>query len=180
MRCATDQCPKRRLRAGSSRTTSSSSGSPEPGASLLSRAPTSDFGLLAGGIGAFTAELGWFEGLASERGVGLDAEPAPDAVAYLSYLTELSGAPYPVAMTGMWAVELAYLEAWRGALGGAERYAAVIEHWANDEFAVFVERLAAVADRELGAALDHHEAAEVAFRRVLEHEARFWGLGTAP
>lgn len=146
---------------------------------LLGAAPRSDFALLSDGIAAFSAELGWFEQLADERSLRLGADVEPDAAAYVAYLGEAASSPYPVAITAMWAVEAAYLEAWRGALGGSDTYSGVVEHWANDEFTVFVDRLAEVADRELRAAPEQQETAERAFVRVLEHEAAFWGLGAA-
>lgn len=144
---------------------------------LLGAAPPGDFALLCDGIAAFTAELSWFEQLAEERSLRLEADVEPAAAAYVAYLGEVASSAYPVAITAMWAVEAAYLEAWRGALGGSRLYSDLVEHWTGAEFAAFVARLAEVADRELRGAPEHQATAEGAFVRVLEHEAVFWGLG---
>ena len=144
---------------------------------MLESAPLADFELIAAGVGAFTAELGWFEELAEERALRLGGAPAQPAADYIAFLGEIARAPYPVAIAAMWAVEAAYLEAWRGALGGSETYAAVIRHWANDEFATFVDRLTRAADRELLAAPSRQKDAEDAFKCVLEHESAFWAIG---
>jgi thiaminase len=143
---------------------------------LLVGAPQADFTLIASGIDAFTEELVWFEDRATSLAVRLDREPLPEASAYIEGLADLATGPYPVAITGMWAVEVAYLEAWQGASGGDERFAEVVEHWANEEFAGFVAELAEVVDRELAASPEHHRAAEDAFAAVLSHEASFWGM----
>lgn len=146
---------------------------------MLAGAPAGDLGLLGVGISAFTAELSWFEQLAKERGLRLGRRPAPEAAAYIEYLDAVAVEPYAVAITAMWAVEAAYLDAWRRALGGSAMYADVIEHWANDEFAGFVARLAGVADRELAAAPGLGPGAAEAFVHVMHHERAFWGLGGA-
>ncbi len=143
---------------------------------LLVGAPQADFRLIASGIDAFTDELVWFEDRAASLAVGLDREPLPEASAYIGDLADFATSPYPVAVTGMWAIEVAYLDAWQGASGGDERFSEVVGHWANEEFAAFVAELAAVVDRELAASSEHHRAAEDAFAAVLSHEALFWGL----
>ena len=146
---------------------------------LLAGAPVDDFELISGGLLAFSDELAWFDQLADQRELSVNVEASADAAAYIRFLDELGRSPYPVAMTGMWAVEAAYLQAWRGILGGSGTYAAIVEHWANDDFAAFVERLEQVVDRELLSAPAHRDAAEWAFVCVCEHEARFWSLGLA-
>ena len=146
---------------------------------MLTTAPLEDFELVSDGIGAFTAELAWFAALATDRDLGLDAQPVADAAAYIAYLGDVAEAAYAVSITAMWAVEAAYLHAWRGALVGSKNYAPIVEHWANDGFASFVGRLADAADRELAAAPSARVDAEDAFRRVLAHECAFWALGSA-
>jgi thiaminase len=143
---------------------------------LLVGAPQEDFKLIASGIDAFSSELEWFEALAGPLAVRLDREPLPETSAYIEDLVELATRPYAVAITGMWGVEVAYLHAWRGASGGDERFAGVVEHWANAEFATFVGELEAVVDRELAASPEHHHAVEQALAVVLSHEELFWGL----
>ena len=143
---------------------------------LLAGAPQEDFKLIASGIDVFSSELEWFEALAGPLAVGLDCEPLPEASAYIGDLADLATRSYAVAITGMWGVEVAYLHAWQGACEGDERFADVVEHWANAEFAAFVGELGVVVDRELAASPEHHHAAEQALVAVLGHEALFWGL----
>ncbi len=145
---------------------------------LLRLAPVEDFPLLAGGIAAFSDELAWFGEIASSRELCLESKPEPTAAAYVSYLDHVAREPYAVAMTAMWGVEAAYLQAWQGARSDTERYADIVEHWASDEFEAFVAALAASVDRELAANSELQGRAEQAFKDVARHEASFWDLAT--
>jgi formylaminopyrimidine deformylase / aminopyrimidine aminohydrolase len=143
---------------------------------LLQTAPREDLDLLTGGMAAFVDEVGWFEEIATERGLDLDVDPLPAAAAYEAALDELARLPYAEAITAMWAVEAAYLQAWDRVAPGAPAFTAYITHWANDEFAGFVAALAEIVDRELP---DGPTAgATEAFRRVADLEARFWTMTT--
>lgn len=144
---------------------------------MIGSAPREDFGLLLGGMQAFTEELEWFEGIAERRGLDLAGPELPAAAAYNAALLDLARRPYAEAITAMWAVEAAYLAAWQGALPGAPAYAEYVTHWANDAFAGFVAQLSRVVDREL----PHGPtpAAQAAFDEVVTHEAAFWTMTTA-
>jgi len=121
-------------------------------ARLLTEAPADDLLLLADGIAAFVGEMAWFERVATERGLAISAVPLPAAAAYRAHLGCMAGEPYPVGLAAMWAVEAAYLEAWRTALPGAPAYRVFVEQWTDDAFAAFVARLEAAADRGLATA----------------------------
>jgi len=144
---------------------------------LLVGAPARDLPLLADGITAFTAEMVWFGELGLERGLAIPAEPLPAAAAYHADLLRLAGAPYPVALAAMWAVEAAYLQAWRSALPGAPAYRSFVEHWTDTAFATFVDRLQAAADRALrGASEADANGAADAVALIAEREAAFWAM----
>lgn len=141
---------------------------------LLAQAPRGDLDLLVGGIAAFVDEVGWFEGIAADRRLDLDVAPLPEAAAYESALGELARLPYAEAITAMWAIEAAYLRAWAHVAPGAPAFTAYITHWANEEFAGFVDALAAIVDRELPDGPT--PAATAAFVRIVDHEAAFWRM----
>ena len=133
--------------------------------------------VLLDGLVALQAELDWFEQEAGRLGFALDAEQVEDCLDYVDYLHTLAFAPVAVALTAIWAVERAYFDAWRTARPGAEAYRAFVEHWSNEAFAQYVERLRAAADEALaGASAADRAAAERAFLRVVGFERRFWEM----
>lgn len=146
-------------------------------ARLLARAPRRDQGLLVAGLVALESELGWFEEQASRRGLALEAERRPANEEYRNFLAQLDGEPYPAAITALWALERAYLEAWRGAEPGAPEYREFVEHWTTPEFASYVDRLEEAADTALdGASAGERERAGEAFARVARLEREFWQM----
>lgn len=146
-------------------------------ARLLVAAPTPDLPLLADGIAAFVAEVGWLANIAEARGLPAPATPLPATAAYCSHLRAVVDEPYPVALAAMWAVEAAYLEAWLTARPGAPVYRDFVAHWTDDAFAAFVARVEAAADEALAqAAPGQVEAAFDAILSTAAHEAAFWGM----
>ena len=146
-------------------------------ARLLARAPRVAQAVLAGGLVAIEAELGWFEAQADQRGMVLDADRHPTTAAYGDLLARLEREPYAAAMTALWAVERAYLEAWMGAAPGHRDYRQFVEHWTTPEFADYVTGLEAAADDALGHASEQEqERAEAAFLEVARLERDFWEM----
>ena len=139
----------------------------------LAGAPREDFGVLLQGIEAMVAELAWFEGKAEERSLALGAPIHPTARAYVDYLHAVTYQPYAVQLTVLWALERAYLEAWRTALPGGPDYREFVEHWTNPAYADWVGRLEAAADRVLAGG---GEAEREAFRQVARYERDFWQM----
>ena len=137
-------------------------------ARLLARAPRAAQRVLASGVVGLESELTWFEGIAARDGVELGGPRHPATEAYRAHLEDLQEQPVEVALTALWAVELAYLEAWRGAAPGAPRYREYVEHWTQPEFAGYV------ADLEANAIAS--PAAEAAWLRVVELERAFWDM----
>jgi formylaminopyrimidine deformylase / aminopyrimidine aminohydrolase len=144
---------------------------------LLARAPRSDQAVLVGGLVAVEAELGWFEGRAGERGLRLEATRHPTTGEYRDFLLELENEPYAAGITALWALERAYLEAWRSAAPGHPDYREFVEHWTTPEFARYVAALEEAA----GFALEsgdwgEQERAEAAFLEVARLEKDFWEM----
>ena len=75
----------------------------------------------------------------------------------------------------MWAVEVAYLEAWRSASLGNGPFRPFVEHWTDAAFAAFVDRLEQAGDGALAvASAAHVDAAAAAMAVTFDHEAAFW------
>ncbi len=144
-------------------------------ARYLAGAPREDLALLAAGVQAMVAELDWFEQKAAERKLHLGAPLHPTARAYIDYLYALCDRPYSVQLTALWALERAYLDAWRGARPGAEAFREFVEHWTNDAFASHVAALEAATSRVLG---QNADAERDAFRQIARHERAFWGMAS--
>ena len=146
-------------------------------ARLLARAPRPAQAILAGGLVAIEAELGWFEEQAERLGLALDAPRHPTTAAYRNLLTDLEHEPYPTAITALWAIERAYLEAWRSAAPGHPEYRQFVEHWTTPEFADYVTGLEKAADDALrDSGEQERERAEVAFLEVARLERDFWEM----
>lgn len=143
-------------------------------ARLLARAPRTDQAPLARGLVAIEAELGWFEEQAEQRGLDLQAPRHPTSAAYREFLLRfLEHEPYPAAITALWALERAYLEAWRSATPGHLEYREFVEHWTTPDFAEYVAELEQAADRALEPD-GERERVEAAFLDVARLERDFW------
>lgn len=144
-------------------------------ARLLARSPRPAQAVLAGGLVALVDELSWFEAKAAERGLELDAPELPATTAYALLLERLDEVDFPVAMTGLWALERVYLDAWSHAAPGAPAYREFVEHWTTPQFAGYVAGLEQAADTVLR---DIPEPSDLDpfFRQVVEAEVRFWDM----
>jgi thiaminase/transcriptional activator TenA len=141
-------------------------------ARLLGRAPRFAQPVLAGGAVALVDELAWFEQWAGAAGVELTAPRRPATVGYAGLLERLDAAPFPVAITMLWTIERAYLDAWSHARPGAERYRAMVEHWTATGFGGYVDALAAAAAQEGDGRAD----LDGWFVEVVEAEIAFWDM----
>jgi thiaminase/transcriptional activator TenA len=132
--------------------------------------------VLAGGLVGAEAELGWFKEKARERGLGLGVSRLPATAEYRELMSRLEAAPYAAAITALWAIERAYLEAWRSAKPPAA-YTEFVEHWTTPEFAEYVAGLERADDDALAnAGESEQEAAEEAFLEVARLERDFWEM----
>ena len=145
-------------------------------ARLLARAPRPAQKVLAGGLVAVEDELGWFEVRARELGLNLGDTRHPTTEAYLGLLSVLDGDAYPVAITALWVMERAYLEAWGSAAPGHPDYQAFVEHWTTPEFDGYVAGLEEAADAALQADGVPEDRVEAAFLEVASVERDFWEM----
>ena len=142
---------------------------------LLARAPRPAQAVLAAGLVALEAELTWFEAQAEQRGLTLDTPRLPATAAYRDALLALDRAAAPVALAALWAIERAYLDAWRGAAPGAVAYREFVEHWTTPTFAAYVAGLEQAADAALAGGGDLAAATE-AVLTIARLERDFWEM----
>ena len=136
-------------------------------ARLLARAPRPAQAVLAGGCSALVAELDWFEGQATRRGLDLNTSALPATLAYRELLQRLDSTPYEAAATALWVIERVYLLAWTSAASDSTPFSEFIEHWSTPEFADYVAALG-----ELAVPDEHEELVG----DVLAHEVAFWDM----
>lgn len=130
--------------------------------------------VLDGGLAALTPELEMFEREARRRGLELDVDPAPLNQDYSAYLLAAARGGWAVGITVLFGVEKAYYDAWasvRDAASPGTPYAEFIRNWSSPEFAVYVDQLAGLVDRE-----PLTEEMRQAFDRVVRFELAFWDL----
>jgi thiaminase len=128
--------------------------------------------VLAGGLAALAPELAMFEREAAARGLSLGSEPSLVNLGYSSYLLASVAEGWPVAVTVLYGVERAYYDAWaavRDRTDPETPYAEFIANWSSPEFAAYVDRLAALVDRE-----PPTRQSVRAFDRVVRFELAFW------
>ena len=135
---------------------------------LLEVAPGGAQPVLAAGSDALVEELAWFDRHAAARGLALDVPSLPATAAYDALLRRLETADAAVALTALWAIERAYLDAWEFAAPAAPPYAEFVAHWTTPGFRAYVAELEALAD-EAGGAGD-------AFLEVVAAEEAFWQM----
>lgn len=138
---------------------------------LLAVAPRTAQRVLASGLVALEGELTWMESHAGRLGQDLEAAPHATTLAYRSHLEALLEAGPVSALSGLWTLERAYFEAWRGAAPGHPRYRELVDHWTAPEFEGYVEQLEEAAVR---AGLD-----EPAFLETARLERDFWEMAWA-
>lgn len=132
---------------------------------LLPRAAQS---VLAAGLVALDAELTWFEEQLRRRALSTTAPRHRTTDAYREELERLLAEPFEVGVSALWALERAYLEAWRGAAPGAQEYREFVEHWTAPAFGAYVAALEAYATDS--------PRTEAAWLRVVHLEREFWDM----
>jgi thiaminase/transcriptional activator TenA len=148
-------------------------------ARLLARAPRRDQGLLLGGLVALEAELGWFEAEAGRTGLHLGGPRHPVTESYRTLLEALQTGAYAAALTALWTLERAYLEAWSGAAPGAGPYREYVEHWTAAGFRAYVQGLEAAAAAAIEADGQAAAESERAFLETACLERGFWSMAWA-
>jgi formylaminopyrimidine deformylase / aminopyrimidine aminohydrolase len=140
-------------------------------ARMLARAPRAAQAVLAAGIAALVEELDWFDRQAAARGLDLTAPALPATEAYAALLVRLDAADVPTALTALWAIERAYLDAWSTARPAARAYRGFVDRWTAPGFAGYVADLEAAADAA-------GEGSEEVFLAVAAAEKAFWDMAT--
>ncbi|HLL38644.1 MAG TPA: TenA family transcriptional regulator [Rubrobacteraceae bacterium] len=145
---------------------------------LLARLPRLAQPAVVSGLAALVDELGWFEEHAGSIELALDAPRHPSTDAYWEFMAGLEEMGYPARIVALWAMERAYLEAWRSAAPGQPDCRPFVEHWTVPEFAGYVAALEAAADAVLGGAASGSEREEAgrAFLGVARLEREFWEM----
>ena len=147
---------------------------------LLAHSPRVAQPAIASGLVALVDELGWFEKQAERMGLALDASRDPTTEAYRDFMVDLEEKTYPAGIVALWAIERAYLEAWRSAAPGHPDYQEFVEHWTVPEFAAYVDALKEAANTALKeASAEEQKEAERAFLGVARLEWDFWEMAYA-
>ena len=126
--------------------------------------------LLIGGLSALDQELHWFETIAANRSLDLNATRHPVCRRYVDFLIAAAySSPFEVLLAILYGVEVSYLVAW-SSLRPEGPYAEFIQRWSDDRFEAYVRDLRAVSDQH------QHPDQQQQFNEVLRHEADFWRM----
>jgi thiaminase/transcriptional activator TenA len=126
--------------------------------------------LLIRGLLALDQEMDWFETVAANRSLDLNAARHPVCRRYVDFLSAAAYSnPFQVLLAILYGVEVSYLVAW-SSLGPEGPYAEFIQRWSNDRFEAYVRDLLAVSDQH------QHPDQQQHFNEVLRHEADFWRM----
>ncbi|XP_059646616.1 probable bifunctional TENA-E protein [Cornus florida] len=145
---------------------------------------SSDMEVLLGGMAALNDEIAWFKKEASKWGIALSSVVPDNAnVKYCRFLESLTSpeVEYTVAITALWAIEVAYQESFAHCLEDGsktpEELKETCQRWGNEGFGQYCRSLQSMANRRLAKASDDVAAkAEVVLLSVLEHEIEFWNM----
>ncbi|PZW36610.1 thiaminase/transcriptional activator TenA [Thermosporothrix hazakensis] len=144
-------------------------------ASFLTRAPRPAHSAIIRCLASLEAELTWFEDLAKERHLNVYGPEHPVTQQYGALFKRYVQAPPPVILTIIWAVERAYLDAWKSALPGGPQFREFVERWTSPSFETFVGVLDGLASVSLERG-GYVQEAEQAFLDVAQMEKAFWDM----
>ena len=146
-------------------------------ARVLAAAPPEHFDVLLSGLAALKNELNWFKDKAAERQLNLDAGKQATCISYCQYMEQIAQMSYPVLATTLWAIELAYNQAWHFPGPMAKPYDEFAQRWGNPEFTEYVKLLEQQADEALSSAPEPiTQQAEQAFLQIARLEKDFWQM----
>ncbi len=146
-------------------------------AKVLANAPVEHFDLILAGLGAIKDELNWFQQKAAERELNLNTPKQQTCQAYCQYLEQLSNMSYPIQAMALWAIELAYNQAWQQPGEMVAPYHEFAQRWGNPDFTEYVKLLEKQADEVLADTdqeMDQHIAS--AFIKIANLEKDFWQM----
>lgn len=146
-------------------------------AQVLANAPVKHFDIILGGLATIKDELNWFQEKASERELDLNTSKQQTCQAYCQYLEKLSEMSYPIQAMALWAIELAYNQAWQKPGEMVAPYHEFAQRWGNIQFTEYVKLLEQQADEVLADTdqeMDKHIAS--AFIKIASLEKDFWQM----
>jgi len=146
-------------------------------AKTLANAPAEHFDVLLGGLSAIKDELNWFQVKAKERNLDLNVEKQETCQAYCKYMQKVGNMSYPVQAVVIWAIELAYNQAWQQPGTMVPPYNEFAERWGNTGFTEYVKQLEKQANQAL-AEVDQETSKylESAFVKIASLEKDFWQM----
>ncbi len=149
---------------------------------LLAKAPPEDRAMHSDAVLALREELELFRERADALGVDLeDVEPGLVNHGYVQFLMATGhGRSYPEAFTVLYGAEKAYHESWKVVEAGLDRsspWRPLVENWAGDDFAAYVDALEARLD-ELARGAGEETVAEMEelFELTVRWEIAFWEM----
>ena len=146
-------------------------------AKTLANAPPEHFDVLLGGLSAIKEELNWFQVKAKERGLDLESEKQQTCQAYCEYMQKVGEMSYSVQAMVIWAIELAYNQAWQKPGKMAAPYDEFANRWGNSDFTEYVKQLEKQANQVLGKTDPETEKyLESAFVKIASLEKDFWQM----
>lgn len=151
-------------------------------AQLITKSPLELRSHLANIIGMLIKELGMFEGMAKDHGIGLDnLKPSPTCHSYLQYLYA-TGATCPLeeSFTVLYSAEKAYYDSWKTVkdnLTAPSKWQTFIDYWSSDEFAAYVKWIASELNK-LAEGLPENKLAvmEEHYLTAGRYEYMFWTM----
>ncbi|MGK7871801.1 MAG: TenA family transcriptional regulator [Xenococcaceae cyanobacterium] len=146
-------------------------------ARVLASATPAHFDVILAGLSALKDELTWFKAKAAERQLNLETSKQATCQEYCEYMAKVAQMPYPVQGTVLWAIELAYNQAWQLPGSMLEPYGEFADRWGNPGFTEYVKMLEKQADEALEKAPERSQRqAESAFLKIASLEKDFWQM----
>lgn len=146
-------------------------------AKTLANAPPEHFDVLLGGLSAIKDELNWFQAKAKERDLDLNVSKQQTCLAYCEYMEKVGEMSYPLQAMVVWAIELAYNQAWQRPGKMVAPYDEFAQRWGNSDFTEYVKLLEKQANEVLSDVdAESIKYVEAAFVKIASLEKDFWQM----
>lgn len=146
-------------------------------ARTLSVALIAHFDVIISGLNSLKDELKWFEAKAIERKLSLHIQKQPTCIEYCEFINKLTEMPYPVQLTALWAIELAYNQGWQLPGQIPAPYNKFANRWGNSDFTNYVRLLEQQVNEVLqNTSKTIQGQAEATFLNVARLEKDFWQM----
>ncbi len=145
-------------------------------ADLLKRAPQRHRLVLANGLSSIVEDLDWM----LYQPIDLAAPPHPARQRYIAFLRMLGQQPYPVGITGLWAINRIFHDAWNAAAPRSRAFMNLAEHWSLPEFMAYLHDLSEAAAEALDAASeDEVRRINALIEEIIRLELASWDMAQA-